>query len=81
MKLHPIGEILQTVSEVMLRGGQCYQQWLCEHCDTKQTMEQPNAFYAKGECEECKKITDIEKNGCNLMTVDEVKPTVTIIYV
>jgi hypothetical protein len=33
----------------------------------KQTMPDQNKFYTHGKCEECSKITDIEKDGCNFM--------------
>jgi len=44
-----------------------YQQFNCEHCGAKQTMDTPDIFYETGTCEECKKITNIKKNGMNFM--------------
>jgi hypothetical protein len=67
MKLHPWDEVAANVKEKIKQGHLCYQQFNCEHCGTKQTMDQPNKFYKLGECEECHKITDIYKNGMNFM--------------
>ena len=69
MQLHPWNEIVPRVVDLINQGAQCFQQWNCEHCGAKQTMQEPNKFYASGICEECKKITDIEKNGMNYMVL------------
>lgn len=69
MNLHPFYECATKAQIHIMHGGEIYQQWLCEHCGVKQTMPDANKFYTKGECEECKKITDIEKNGCNYMLI------------
>ncbi len=37
-------------------------------------MDTPDVFYKTGKCEECKKITNIEKRGCNLMVMID-RPT------
>jgi hypothetical protein len=52
-----------------LAGGgpriEIFQQFVCAHCLTKQTMPDPNVLYTHGKCEECQHVTDIKKNGCN----------------
>jgi hypothetical protein len=69
MKLHPFDQCVAAADTIMQRGGNVdiYQQWNCEHCGAKQTMENPNQFHISGICEECGKETDIKKNGCNYM--------------
>lgn len=75
MKLYPFDEVVKVAKEIIASGrAQVFQQWNCEHCGVKQTMETPNKFYRTGQCEECKKITVIDKNGCNYM-VHLVRPT------
>jgi hypothetical protein len=68
MKLYPFEKCCGYALYVMqYKGGTIYQQFICEACGTKQTMEQPNIMFETGECEECKHITNIKKNGCNYM--------------
>lgn len=65
MKLHPIEECMAKAMPYMDKGATVYQQFLCSHCGAKQTMAEPNRWYAKGICEACGEQTDIEKDGCN----------------
>lgn len=67
MKLHPWNDVLEQANELAKTGADVYQQFNCEHCGTKQTMSRPNSFHRTGICEECGKITNIEKNGMNFM--------------
>jgi hypothetical protein len=67
MKLHPFHEVAENAEYQIGKGAKVYQQWQCAHCGMKQTMPDQNKFYTHGKCEECSKITDIEKNGCNFM--------------
>lgn len=70
MKLYPLEECArEIVSHIWPKGGDFFQQWLCEHCGVKQTMEEKNKLFTSGQCEECGKITDIRKTGCNYMVV------------
>ena len=65
---YPLSEILEAVNELRARGGvTCYQKFTCDKCGERQTIDEPDTFYAKGKCEECGHITDIEKKGCNYM--------------
>jgi hypothetical protein len=67
MKLHPIKECMQTAAPFIAKGARIYQQFLCAHCGTKQTMAEANRWFAAGTCEQCGEITNIEKDGCNYM--------------
>lgn len=67
MKLYPWQEVVDKADLLIKKGAYVYQQWNCEHCGAKQTMGVPNNFYRTGQCEECRKITNIEKNGHNFM--------------
>jgi hypothetical protein len=63
---YPINECL-AAAEQLIRGGvaDVYQKWTCQHCGSRQTMEEKNKFFASGICEDCKGTTIIQK--CNYM--------------
>ena len=67
MKLHPFEQCRKDAEDWMRRGADIYQQFNCEHCGTKQTMDVKNKFFEKGRCEECGRETDIKARGCNYM--------------
>jgi hypothetical protein len=67
MKLHPFYECAMRGDQIIKTGRDVYQQWNCAHCGAKQTMPDANIFYKLGDCEECKRRTDIEADGCNYM--------------
>lgn len=69
MRLAPFDEVSANAYAKSKQGFFIYQQWLCAHCKTKQTMPDANVFYTRGICEECKQETDIKKDGCNFMAV------------
>lgn len=69
MKLHPFEDCVRIAAAQVRNGVEVYQQFLCEHCRVKQTIESCNAFHTHGKCEECGKVTNIKKNGCNYMTI------------
>lgn len=66
MKLHPLRECMARADELVGKyGAEVFQQFNCAHCGAKQTVDEPNTFYALGTCEECGKQTNIEADGCN----------------
>lgn len=67
MKLHPWNEVVVSARQKMEEGYNVHQQFNCQHCGAKQTMETPNVFYERGICEQCGKETNIVKRGCNYM--------------
>jgi hypothetical protein len=69
MKLHPFWEVADKAHGLMQKGATIYQQFNCANCGVKQTMDKPNRWYKTGQCEECGHITNIEKNGCNMMVL------------
>jgi hypothetical protein len=73
MKLHPFWEVAKKAHELMLQGATVYEQFNCAACGIKQTIETPNVWYKTGRCEECGHITNIEKDGCNMMVHLRVK--------
>lgn len=73
MKLHPFADTALKASQMMERGAIIHQQFNCEHCGIKQTMAEPDKFFEQGECEECGKVTDLKKNGCNFMARFDLK--------
>ncbi|HEX9430275.1 MAG TPA: hypothetical protein VF944_07825 [Candidatus Bathyarchaeia archaeon] len=63
---YPIQKVAeQAYEKVQTLGATVHQKWTCRHCGSRQTMETPNVFYKSGRCEECDKITIIEK--CNYL--------------
>ena len=73
MKLYPWNDVLDNADYHITSKSEVSQQWNCEHCGAKQTMENPNVFHMQGICEECKKLTDIKKNGHNFMVVKKFR--------
>jgi NAD-dependent SIR2 family protein deacetylase len=69
MKLYPFTEVAHEADAHVQRGHTVFQQFNCAHCGTKQTMEEANKFHTTGQCEECGKLTDIKKDGCNFMLI------------
>lgn len=69
---HPIDEVLLQASLWHKLGHTIHQRYTCAGCGKRQIMEQPNAFFKRGRCEECGVITDIEKAGCNFAVIMEV---------
>jgi len=67
MNLYPFKDVVANAERKIAQGWTVYQQFNCAHCGAKQTMDDPNKFYLTGRCEECGKITDIEKDGMNFM--------------
>ena len=72
MNLHPFAEVADNAGRKIAEGWTVYQQWNCRHCGVKQTMPDENVFYRLGKCEECKRVTDIEADGCNFMATASV---------
>ena len=69
MNLHPFDEVVANAQRLILLGAQTFQQFNCQVCGTKQTMDEPDKFFTQGLCEECGGLTDIRKNGCNLLVM------------
>jgi hypothetical protein len=67
MKLYPWNEIVEAVGALVDKGIQIHQQFNCEKCGAKQTMDQPDTLFTSGICEECGHETNIVRNGCNYM--------------
>lgn len=71
---YPLMECVRAAEELLKQPNVLvFQKYTCEHCDSRQTVDVPNTFYRSGMCEECMKITDIEKHGCNYLVVMGVK--------
>lgn len=65
MKVHPFNAVATQATASIAAGATIYQQWICSHCDAKQTMSTPNTLFRAGICEECGQTTPITK--CNFM--------------
>lgn len=73
MIAYPLNDVVKQADAAIERGGQAFQQCICERCLTKLTLDVPNTFYTSVSCEQCGHTTDIEKVGCNLMLVYRTK--------
>lgn len=69
MKVYPFDEVAINALKKMTEGWTIFQQFNCAKCGTKQTIEVPNQFFTKGECEECKHVSDLVKDGCNFAAI------------
>lgn len=65
----PFEEACDSADKRIREGGTVFQKFTCRGCGTRQTIDEPNAFYMYGKCEECGYVTDIVKAGCNYMLV------------
>jgi hypothetical protein len=74
LNLHPWNEVLANADRKIQEGWNVYQQWNCAHCGTKQTMPDKNKFFTQGRCEECGRVTNIEKDGHNFMAINWNSP-------
>ena len=45
MNLHPFYEVAANAEAQMQKGATIHQQFLCQHCGAKQTMETANKFF------------------------------------
>jgi len=63
----PFDEACVKAQCLILLGATIHQKFWCENCKVRQTIPTPNVFYAKGQCEECNHISDLQKNGCGFM--------------
>jgi len=66
---YPLTEVAAAAELVVAGGGIVYQKYTCSKCGNRLTMDVPNKFYTRGECDQCMHITDIETDGCNFLAV------------
>lgn len=65
---YPLMKCINQARAIVQRGNAAvFQKFTCSNCGSRQTMTVPNYFYTHGTCEECGKVTDIQKTGCNYM--------------
>jgi hypothetical protein len=79
----PFGAMLHDATELAHKGALVYQTWTCRACQTKQTIEQANAFYTHGKCERCGAITDMLSTGCGMdliLSATDPKPKEITVY-
>ena len=69
MNTHPFWESFRNFLTECCHGADCFQQFNCKHCGTKQTIDARNTFHTHGACEECKGVTDIVEEGANYMII------------
>jgi hypothetical protein len=60
----PFDEVTMLAKGFFDQGHTVFQKFTCGDCGARQTMEEPNRFFAIGLCEECGAGTDLVKTGC-----------------
>jgi hypothetical protein len=65
----PFDDVVKEAVTRIQHGATVHQKFTCANCGTRQTMAEPNKFFLKGICEECKHETDIGKTGCNYLVM------------
>jgi len=56
-------EILPMCEDVIRKGGTFHAKFTCKHCGARQTFEEANSIFASGHCEECDKVSQLDKWG------------------
>lgn len=77
---HPFYEVARQGAQYIESGRTVHQKFTCAKCGSRQTMGQPNMFFIKGTCEECKHETNLVLAGCNFVVVLDLsgdKPNAT----
>lgn len=64
---YPFWEVAAKAKELTEQGIKVYQKFSCEHCGQRLGIDEPGVFHKTGTCDQCGKVTDIEKRGCNYM--------------
>jgi len=62
-----IEEVLDLANQITKTGAKVYQKFTCSTCGSRQTIDQPNTFFAEATCEECGGVTQIK--ACGMMVV------------
>jgi hypothetical protein len=65
----PFDEAVILAQDLIAAGAVVFQKFTCENCDSRQTIDVPNTFYIRAQCEECNHVTDLKVNGCGHMVV------------
>lgn len=70
-KDYPIKDCQKKADEILRMNphARIYQKFSCENCGERLGIDDPNVFYATGQCDKCGHVTDLEKRGCNYMVV------------
>jgi hypothetical protein len=66
---YPLMEIAEAAEIVASQGGIAYQKFTCGGCGARLTIDEPNKFYTRGECDQCHFTTNLEETGCNFLAV------------
>lgn len=70
----PWDQVIEDATKLIKMGVIVFQKFTCQHCGARQTMEEPNTFYAEGICEECKGVTNIKEKGMNFRAIISSNP-------
>ena len=60
-----LNDAVAAAKQAISNGWTVYQQYTCSMCGSRQTMQSPNSFYERGNCEKCGFVTNIKARGCN----------------
>ena len=76
---YPFDEICSAVKKFLDKGITVHQKWTCDYCGARNTMEEPNKMFTSGACEDCGKVTNIKKRGCNYLLMGPVETVMEIL--
>jgi hypothetical protein len=75
MESHPFYRVAADAQEKVRQGFTIHQQFICCRCGAKQTMAEPNQFFQRGVCEQCRAETNLLIAGCNYLSMISLHPS------
>jgi len=65
----PLEELVAMADDVLARNGHVWLKFTCQHCGSRQTIDEPDTFYIFASCEECGQTTSLGDVGGGLMVI------------
>ena len=63
----PFLQIVKECQNILNHNCHFYQKFTCENCGSRQTIDDEDKLYTKGQCEECNHITNLQEKGCGYL--------------
>ena len=60
-------ELEPMLINILQRGEMFWGKFDCGYCGTRQTFAEPNILFKKGLCEECQKVTELDRWGLSVL--------------
>ena len=65
----PFEDVAEMAWNLVQRGGHVFQKFTCAECGLRQTVEEPDHMFVRGQCEKCRHVTDLQVQGCGFVYV------------